>query len=222
MVAQMEQEPSFLLGRFPFAMVMIGTFLFGSIFLALNGPLIALLLSDCRYSSIQTLIEYGVAGFWKKALEQNGVVLPVAIFLLAGFIAGHLLRTLDRFLLIVLSKFVNVFLLPKCPSLTKLIIFSPMDFSDNLLAQIVRDPASKAHWEWTYFNYDLRWHTFLCVLSCMILVNWLTWAGAGVVARTVYVCAAGLIILIYLLHSMMYGVIMARANDYYRKMYPGV
>ncbi len=160
---------------FSFAAIQIGEFFMGAFFVALNGPLIAAIVSDQPVPG--TLVDvYRINGgaMIRALVGQAGTVLPTVLMLSLAILLAHVLAVLGRGLSIVTAKaFAGT-------------TYSSLRVSGSeypkFLAELVQDPVAKAHWEWELFLYYQRRNaavSFIVWLTLWTYVRWSQWPPSG-------------------------------------------
>lgn len=218
------------LGKIPFVMVLSSTFVRGSVFVMLNGPLLQLLFRETREPACdvpQLLRE--MVSVWGDAVQRDVSAPYISLLLLVSLLSGIALTPIDRFLrylalegtqqaygLVLKFRWIlrrKKFDLPR-PRARRLPLLSGNVYGKPeyipLMSWLFRNPDGKGHWEWQFFQDYLYWgFTMNAVIFAVV---------AGFLAKHASIAQYGILLLIpvpFLCSAFYQSGHMAKVHKYY-------
>lgn len=163
----MNDEMKTITSKFSFAAILIGDFLQGALFVALNGPILFVFTSKVPTGLLDAYREtiLKAAALPSKSESQ---LLWITIFLVICLAIAEVLNPVAKVVGIIMGWFLKH---------QGQLGFSSYIYSNktypHYLARLMRDPVAKAHWEWELFLFYQRRSATVSFLVWVILLGWM-------------------------------------------------
>ncbi|HHT9114700.1 MAG: hypothetical protein HZA47_06185 [Planctomycetes bacterium] len=165
----MNDEMKTITSKFSFAAILIGNFLQGALFVALNGPILFVFTSTYKVPT-GLLDAYREAILKAAALpsKSESQLLWITIFLVICLAIAEVLNPVAKVVGIIMYWYLKLW---------GQLGFSSYIYSDktypHYLARLMRNPVAKAHWEWELFLFYQRRGATVSFLVWVILLGWM-------------------------------------------------
>ena len=191
---QVNSEIETVTSKFSFASLLIGDFLQGALFVALNGPILFAAATTGEVPG-GLLDAYGKAVRGATALpsKSESQLLWIIVFLVMCLVVAKVLDPPAKVVGIVLAKFL------KSRGYSG---FSSYDFAaetyPHYLARLMRDPFAKAHWEWELFLFYQRCSATVTFAVWLSLLGWMRYQYWGPYFNLAYALEACVAVLLFI------------------------
>jgi hypothetical protein len=194
-------------GRIPFFMAFLSPIFSGSLFVALNVPLLLALAEGKQFNSLFELMKNGFFPFWLAIIQIQSLI-SFAILIFGCFVTGLVLSPVERG-----ATFVIASLFARLRRRNR--YFSPRMMTDasysKLVSWLFAHPAEKQHWEWELFLYYLYWSVSINLGIALLLTIMLLVGKGSVFELTAFAAVVALTVAFSLSHSTL----MAQVHQLY-------
>ena len=171
----MDDEAKSISERIPFVMLVAAVFFRGTIFIAVDGPLVLLALQAAHFSTLSDLLSNGVLEALGAFVNTPSALSSVFFFFLLILLVGFATTPLEQSLAIASALIFHI------PSAIKsrrfktdeLTLYSPFVYPNKDFIKVMEwlayNPPAKAQWEWQQFYFHMWWSLSMSLIFFTML-----------------------------------------------------